>query len=658
MVTLIKFMKILKVAYSRIKTKFQSAIPTLETGNFLGVNDYDHAFRLTEVHHQVGTNPEVLMAAMEYNELGQLIKKKLHESASGNFLQEIDYEYNIRGWLTSINNPDNLQQTGEPKDMFAMQLHYNDILPTLNDEADRQFNGNISAMKWQTAYNTGIRGYGFKYDAINRLSKANYGEKSGTWADLSKYDVPGISYDANGNILTLIREGQNSTIDDLTFYYNGNQLIAKNDVISGQLEDDFTDNGSVVVPDVNDINTHEYLYDANGSMFIDDNKGIVNIEYNYLNLPAIVDLGSGNRLEFTYNAAGVKLRKQVYESGSLISDRHYVGNFEYNEGELELIHTDEGRITIPDSEYRYEYYLQDHLGNNRVMFTDDGTGTAEILQEAHYYPFGMTLAGLNYSTGLPTKYLYNGKERQDEFGLMWDDYGARFKMDERWGVIDNKAEKYYSISPYVYAVNNPIRFIDPDGNDIVDANKNVIYSNKTGWSKNASVGAMKIGNAMMSTPTGTKQFNNLVNADYGIQLVLSPDVDPTALGRTKLPIKNRETGTAEFNPDGNGIITIFEGTIAQDQNSGGEYSTYTMDEAIGAVASHEAIHATDPDNIKLSEQIASFMGFYMGEELSDQREVEANKTEEQVKTEAKEHRLERLDSKTTTINTTINLELR
>ena len=110
----------------------------------------------------------------------------------------------------------------------------------------------------------------------------------------------------------------------------------------------------------------------------------------------------------------------------------------------------------------YHYYLQDHLGNNRVVVKQDGT----IEQVNHYYPFGALFG--ESTNGDVQRFKYNGKELERMHGLDWYDYGARH-LDAalgRWSTIDPMAEKYYNLSPYNYCGNNPIKFIDPDGKAI------------------------------------------------------------------------------------------------------------------------------------------------------------------------------------------------
>ena len=140
----------------------------------------------------------------------------------------------------------------------------------------------------------------------------------------------------------------------------------------------------------------------------------------------------------------------------------YCGNVIYENGVLSKILTEEGYITLSGATPMYHYFLKDHQGNNRVVINQGGT----VEQVNHYYPFG-GLLGESMAGGVQP-YKYNGKELDRMHGLDLFDYGARHYDAAlgKWLTVDPLAEKYYSISPYVYVVNNPVRFIDPDGMDI------------------------------------------------------------------------------------------------------------------------------------------------------------------------------------------------
>jgi RHS repeat-associated protein len=420
---------------------------------------YDNGKRLTTTTHQINEETKITLSHQKYDELGRLRRKYLH-GGSGNALQTLNYSYNIRSWLTNINDVSALDD-----DMFAMQLGY-----TTGDYP--QFNGNIATMQWATEMYD-VNSYNFGYDGANRITAAAF---TGTGSHNTSY-----TYDKNGNIMSLTREGRfgesaaYGSIDELTYAYNGNQLQSVHDVNDPNHQNNgFTDDGSFI--------TTEYQYDANGNMTQDFNKTLLLTRYNHLNLPQqiIIFEEFGNSILYLYDAAGRKLRKATRRDYNPTHTTDYVGSFVYVDNELQYLITSEGRVVVDGSNYEYQYFLKDHLGNTRLTFNEN----KQIIQEDSYYPYGMNMAGLSHISGedLPNKYLYNGKELQDDFGLEWYDYGTRFydPTGVHWTTVDPMAEKYVNISPYAYAANNPILFIDRDGKEIyiVTQNKDVIKGTK------------------------------------------------------------------------------------------------------------------------------------------------------------------------------------
>ncbi|RQO65399.1 hypothetical protein DBR40_23895, partial [Pedobacter sp. KBW01] len=271
-----------------------------------------------------------------------------------------------------------------------------------------------------------------------------------------------ISYDVMGNITSLTR-------DNFGTYnytgYDGNRLTA----ISG-----FT-NGT-------------YSYDANGNQKTNTARGITNINYNYLNLPVSV---TGPNVNYTYTAAGEKLQKQA---GGITTN--YIDGIQYTNNSIDFIQTEEGLARRNGSSYSYEYNLSDHLGNVRVTFyRNPNTNQLEVLQRDDYYAFGLrkepvAKAGLN-------KYLYNGKELQEELGQY--DYGARFydPVIGRWNVVDPMSELDRKTTPYAYAFDDPIRHTDPDGMFGEDVNEDFDDGEDPKPKQTASTGVLTVGGAIL-----------------------------------------------------------------------------------------------------------------------------------------------------------------
>ncbi|MDR1090990.1 MAG: RHS repeat-associated core domain-containing protein, partial [Prevotella sp.] len=437
---------------------------------------YDHAGRLLTTTHQLtdGTTvkPQVTLAENTYDELGRL---KTNRKGSQDSLNTT-YAYNIRSWTKSISSP-----------LFNQTLYYNESY----GGSIAQYNGNISAMSWQVQNETYKRGYAFEYDNLSRITSASY-LKDGV---IQTYNVNNpanpvyqatYTYDKHGNMLTLQRYGKTTAsaygmIDNLTMNYTGNQLTKVTDAVANfalSESADFKNYGG---------SNATYTYNKNGAMATDSHKGITAIQYNSLNLPRQMEIANpsvSGRTRYLYSAAGVKLQV-IHETDLNIQNAavmatapfsaqttdiritDYAGNMIYENGTLKRILVDGGYI----ESNIYHYYLTDHLGNNRVVANASGT----VIQKNHYYPFGMAFAeGTTQEQG-KQPYKYNGKELDQMHGLNMYDYSARYYEPAigRFTTVDPMAEKYYSISPYAYCGNNPIRLVDVNGKEwgiVVNAN--------------------------------------------------------------------------------------------------------------------------------------------------------------------------------------------
>jgi RHS repeat-associated protein len=225
------------------------------------------------------------------------------------------------------------------------------------------------------------------------------------------------------------------------------------------------------------------------------------------------------------------------------------------------------------------------------------TASTEVLQENHYYPFGMNMSGpwQDDAAARNNQYQYNGKELNEDFGLGLYDYGARWYDASlgRWWSPDPLAEKYRRWSGYNYGMDNPVRFIDPDGMQIIGSDgKPVTYETKDdgtiAWSNNADKSIIGIGNALLKTKRGTKSLEKMMSSKTEISLKLtSKALDGGVHGSTQLSKKTNEDGSAKSAK-----------IVISTAKTGDRFDMASDEETINAVAVHESFHATDKEQIE------------------------------------------------------------
>ncbi len=505
--------------YTYHKRKFDETGVTLKE-RFV----YDAQNRLKQHYHQVDDMPEELLSDNTYNELSQLVNKKI-----GNNLQSIDYTYNIRGWLTGINK-DQMSVTDLGGKLFSYKVKYTQkegitnpdgvLFPGKNVAA--RYNGNIAEVDWRSVEIPGVypsltpKRYGYAYDSLNRLTAGFYQNPLNPY---SKENTESMQYDLNGNITGMYRTSvmeNGSTIatkiDDLAYTYNGNIAVKIKDNSGNSTGYEGTAGYAIG-------------YDANGNITSMPDKRFSEIKYNILNLPALlsVNLGTmGTDISSLYRADGTKLNKTsvnivygYYTTTTTTEKTDYLDGFQYYKKDistsggdigtelmmmsramepqaftpilvdptidpvlgggtignitlatpktpdLQFFPTSEGFYDYQKNQYIYQY--KDLYGNVRVSFGKNSEGALEIIDNNDYYPYGMNhlKTGTSYfGQNSFKKYKFLGNELQ-ETGIY--DMNARFYMPDVGRFLQHDPLSNTSFDPYGYSFGNPVFFKDPAG---------------------------------------------------------------------------------------------------------------------------------------------------------------------------------------------------
>ncbi len=408
--------------------------------------EYDDMGRLTKTYKKINGSPEVLLVENSYDEMGQLKQKKLGQKRdatnwntyTADVMDSLSYSYNIRGWLRGINK-DYARNENGAVNWFGMELAYDHGFST------PQLNGNIAGTRWRSRGHDEQRAYGFGYDAANRLLKGDFTQATGGgWDNSAGVDYSmkmgngsdGTSaYDANGNILKMWQRGLalggSMTIDSMLYAYqtSSNKLARVTDGITADNKlGDFHDG----------TNTgDDYTYDANGNMYIDNNKKVTGITYNHLNLAQEVRVLGKGKIVYTYDASGRKLAKQVVDSiGSTVKTTTtvYLDGMVYRNDTLEYMAHEEGRLRLAndhtDTAY-YNYFEKDHLGNIRAEITDELRKDVYHagFEESDAGPEGQLFSRYTNIVGKPNCFDSNGENKKVQI------IGAAAKLSDGHGAV-------------------------------------------------------------------------------------------------------------------------------------------------------------------------------------------------------------------------------
>ena len=524
---------------------------------------YDAENRITNVRTSTDSIEWQNDASYTYYRHGPLARVQLGDLQ----LQGIDYAYTVQGWLKSI-NPSWITPTGSTdqfdsdgvsnpalfeRDAYKLNLNYfddgtyTDFTPVnpltgyeqgnaLPSASKRNlYNGNIGSMAINirqlaassSRTDAGPMLYNYEYDQLNRISSMDAWAANGSLQPINTSPLQDYAerytYDPNGNILTLNRNGDSTGVamDQLSYKYiyaktgSGNgEYVPGQAPTSGvahltnqlsSIQDAVT--GNSYTADIKSQAAFNYSYDAIGELTGDAQQEITNVTWNvYGKILSLSD--SGNTISFTYDAAGNRISKTAHgittwyvrDAQGNVMSVYTQGNSAINSGALTQTEAHlygSSRLGLLDLSVNCGtslaqptlrsllrgsklFELTNHLGNvletisdKKVQHTSDNSTVdyylADVLNANDYYSFGMQMPvrSFNAATAANYRYGFNGKEDDDEVKGAGNqqDYGMRIYDPRvaRFLSVDPIGKKYPYFTPYQFTGNMPIVAVDQDG---------------------------------------------------------------------------------------------------------------------------------------------------------------------------------------------------
>jgi RHS repeat-associated protein len=490
---------------------------------FIHKYKYDKDHRLKKIltsRHELHWEEE---AKYYYYPHGKLARVELGERK----VQGLDYAYTLQGWLKGINGSELSPSSDAGKDgankgpfqnvardAFSMVLDYNandyqaagsgnaftsHLSGPLQNSSPNLYSSDIRQMVVNHAAFSNNEGLAmaYRYDQLGRLVKSkSYYRNNNSWQSSSDYETS-FSYDANGNLTSLSREGDQGLMDQLDYTYQ--QDKNRIDHISDQVGDGSYPN------DVDDQDPGNYRYDASGRLTQNLAEDIQNVRWSrHDRVKSVVKAGYGSvyssydatgfRVMKYHNTADNKHKKLIHYvrgiNNQILAKYKYVpsedstyltGQYIHGRSRLGTYSPDTTLQAMKDGHVRQirgkkQYEIKDHLDNvvatvsdRKIPDTTAGAGNKYrpvIVSATGYYPYGAQMPGRNVSTG-EYAHGYQGKEKDDELQGEGNTYYFEERIYDprlgRWWSVDPMAQNNASKSPYMSMSGDPVNRVDKKG---------------------------------------------------------------------------------------------------------------------------------------------------------------------------------------------------